>query len=428
MVTKERKQPQGAKAETGKTAASGKKPGLRPQGGIFSGVEKASARLASTDYWLVLVTSIFLSVFGVIMVQSSASVEAIAAGRNGFTVALSQAMFAGVGIVCMLIMQFIHPSKLKRLAWIAVGAAMALLFLVAFTPLGHEVLGNRNWIKIGGFGLQPSEFAKLALAVFSAFMLEKKQHLLGDMKHLMIPILAPVGAIILLLVVLGKDVGTALVLIMILATAMFLGGLRMKWLLGLGAAGFALLTVLVMASANRRGRIKAWLGIDCGSGDQCYQSNMGMHAFASGGWFGVGPGQSRMKWSYVPEAQNDFIFSILGEEFGFIGVIFVLALFAILALAMYRIAMRATDLYTRVLMGCLMSWIIGQTFVNLGTVSGVLPVIGVPLPFISSGGSAMLAVMLAMGFVLSSARQQKQDQVVSVVPSTRPAAKPKPKR
>jgi cell division protein FtsW len=150
-----------------------------------------------------------------------------------------------------------------------------------------------------------------------------------------------------------------------------------------------------------------------------------MHAFASGGWFGVGPGQSRMKWSYVPEAQNDFIFSILGEEFGFIGVIFVLALFAILALAMYRIAMRASDLYTRVLMGCLMSWIIGQTFVNLGTVTGVLPVIGVPLPFISSGGSAMLAVMLAMGFVLSSARQQKKDQLVAVLPSAKPTTKPK---
>lgn len=427
MVTKERKQPQGAKAETGKAAASGKKPGLRPQGGIFSGVEKASARLASTDYWLVLVTSIFLSVFGVIMVQSSASVEAIAAGRNGFTVALSQALFAGVGIVCMLVMQFIHPSKLKRLAWPAVWAAVILLGLVAFTPLGHEVLGNRNWIKITStIGLQPSEFAKLALAVFSAFMLEKKQqHLLSDVKHLVIPILAPVGVAILFLVMLGKDVGTALVLIMILATAMFLGGLRMKWLLGLGAAGFVLLSVAVMSSANRRGRIKAWLGIDCGSGDQCYQSNMGMHAFASGGWFGVGPGQSRMKWSYVPEAQNDFIFSILGEEFGFIGVIFVLALFAILALAMYRIAMRASDLYTRVLMGCLMSWIIGQTFVNLGTVTGVLPVIGVPLPFISSGGSAMLAVMLAMGFVLSSARQQKKDQLVAVLPPAKPTTKPK---
>ncbi len=422
MVTKERKTPQGAQDDSGKTTAPKKKPGKGSPGGILGGVERASARLASTDYWLVLVTATFLSVFGVIMVQSSASVEAIAAGRNGFTVAVSQALFAVAGIVCMLVMQFIHPFKLKRLAWPAVWAAVILLCLVAFTPLGHEVLGNRNWIRITAtIGLQPSEFAKLSLAVFSAFMLEKKQNLLSDVKHLIVPVLAPVGAGILLLVMLGKDVGTALVLIMILATAMFLGGLRMKWLLSLGVAGFAMLSVAVMASANRRGRILAWLGLDCGSGDQCYQSNMGLHAFASGGWFGVGPGQSRLKWSYVPEAQNDFIFSILGEEFGFVGVLFVLALFAILALAMYRIAMRATDLYTRVLMGCLIAWIIGQTFVNLGTVSGVLPVIGVPLPFISSGGSAMLAVMLAMGFVLSSAREQKKQQMLN------PTNTPKPK-
>jgi len=375
---------------------------------LIGSVENASGRMASMDYWLVVVVSIVLAIFGVLMVQSSASVEAIAKGKDGFTVALSQATFAGVGILCMLGMQYINPSKLKRLAWPSAIAAFSLLFLVAFTPLGHEVLGNRNWIKIGPLGLQPSEFAKLSLAVFAAFMLEKKQHLLHDMKHLVVPVVAPVGVAIVGLVVLGKDVGTALVLLMIIASAMFLGGIKMKWLAGFGAAGMVFLSIAVMGSSNRRQRVLAWLDTDCGPSDQlCYQASMGLHAFASGGWFGVGAGQSRMKWSYVPEAQNDFIFSILGEEFGLIGVLFVLVMFILLALAMYRIALRASDLYTKVLMGCLMSWVMGQTFVNLGTVTGVLPVIGVPLPFISSGGSAMLAIMLAMGFVLSSARAQK---------------------
>ncbi|UYQ76371.1 putative lipid II flippase FtsW [Glutamicibacter sp. JL.03c] len=371
-------------------------------------MENASARMASMDYWLVVVVSVVLAIFGVLMVQSSASVEAIAKGKDGFTVALSQAMFAGIGIICMLGMQFIKPENLKKLAWLSVIAAFLLLFLVAFTPLGHTVLGNRNWIKIGPVGLQPSEFAKLALAVFAAFMLERKQHLLHEIKHLVVPVVAPVGTAIVGLVVIGKDVGTALVLLMIIASAMFLGGIRMKWLAGFGAVGLVGLAVAVMGSSNRRQRVLAWLDTDCGPSDQlCYQASMGLHAFASGGWFGVGAGQSRMKWSYVPEAQNDFIFSILGEEFGLIGVLFVLVMFILLALAMYRIALRASDLYTKVLMGCLMSWVIGQTFVNLGTVTGVLPVIGVPLPFISSGGSAMLAIMLAMGFVLSSARAQK---------------------
>jgi len=375
---------------------------------LIGTVESASGRMASIDYWMVLAISVVLAVFGVLMVQSSASVEAIAKGKDGFTVALSQATFAGVGIVLMLVMQFIKPSTLKRLGWPSVLGAILLLFLVAFTPLGHTVLGNRNWIRIGPLGLQPSEFAKLALAVFAAFMLEKKQHLLHDMKHLVVPIVIPVGITIVGLVVVGKDVGTALVLLMVIAAAMFLGGIRMKWLAGFAAVGFVGLAVAVMGSSNRRQRVLAWLDTDCGPSDQlCYQASMGLHAFASGGWFGVGAGQSRMKWSYVPEAQNDFIFSILGEEFGLIGVLFVLAMFIVLALAMYRIAMRASDMYTKVLMGCLMSWVIGQTFVNLGTVTGVLPVIGVPLPFISSGGSAMLAIMLAMGYVLSSARAQK---------------------
>lgn len=375
---------------------------------LLGTVENASGRMASIDYWMVLAISVVLAVFGVLMVQSSASVEAIAKGKDGFTVALSQAMFAGVGIVLMLLMQFIKPTTLKRLGWPAVIGAVFLLFLVAFTPLGHTVLGNRNWIRIGPLGLQPSEFAKLALAVFAAFMLEKKQHLLHDIKHLVVPIVFPVGIAIVGLVVVGKDVGTALVLLMVIAAAMFLGGIRMKWLAGFAVVGFVGLAIAVMGSSNRRQRVLAWLDTDCGPSDQlCYQASMGLHAFASGGWFGVGAGQSRMKWSYVPEAQNDFIFSILGEEFGLIGVLFVLAMFIVLALAMYRIAIRANDMYTKVLMGCLMSWVIGQTFVNLGTVTGVLPVIGVPLPFISSGGSAMLAIMLAMGYVLSSARAQK---------------------
>ena len=376
---------------------------------MFSSLENGGGGSASVDYTLVLVCTIVLAVFGVLMVQSSASVEAIARGRDGFTVALNQAALAGVGIVLMLCMQFLKPATLRKLAVPAILVALATLAAVAFTPLGYAVLGNRNWMHIGSFRIQPSEFAKLALAVYCAFILEKKQALLHDWKHIIIPAFLPMGGGVLLLVLVGRDVGTALVLILILATAMFLAGLRMKYLLAFGATGLVAVAGLVAMSSNRRARILAWLGIDCGTQDAlCYQANMGIQAFASGGWFGVGPGQSRMKWSYVPEAQNDFIFSILGEEFGFIGVLLVLVLFGLLALAMYRIAMRATDLYTRILMACLMSWLIGQSFINLGTVSGLLPVIGVPLPFISSGGSAMLAVTLAMGYVLSSARDQKR--------------------
>lgn len=177
-----------------------------------------------------------------------------------------------------------------------------------------------------------------------------------------------------------------------------------------GIAGILGSILLVVGSGNRSGRINAWLRLNCDDGqDLCLQSDNGLFAMASGGFFGVGIGQSRQKWNWIPEAHNDFIFAIIGEEFGLVGAVVVVALFGILAIATIRVAMRYTDPFVRILMGSILVWIIGQAFVNIGMVTGLLPVIGVPLPFISYGGSALTFTLAAVGVLLAFARKVPQE-------------------
>ncbi len=190
---------------------------------------------------------------------------------------------------------------------------------------------------------------------------------------------------------------------------MFFAGVRL-YLFGIAGAVLAVGTaVLAITSPNRVCRILSWTGQTCADGsDVNYQSTNGLYALASGGWFGVGLGQSRQKYSWIPEAHNDFIFAIIGEELGLIGTIVVLVLFAILGTAIYRVVVAQQDLFHRVLAGTIMVWLLGQAAVNMAVVTGLLPVVGIPLPFISYGGSALLMSLCAIGVVLSLARAQME--------------------
>ena len=224
------------------------------------------------------------------------------------------------------------------------------------------------------------------------------------------------------LVLLGKDLGTAMVLVLILVVVMFVGGAPGKIF---GIAGRRRrpsgCSLPLLVAPTRLGRITAWLHSAAASAiDYCYQAQQGLYALASGGWFGVGLGQSRQKWSHIPEAQNDFIFAVLGEEMGLLGTLFVVLLYTMLAVAMFRIAVRSETIFGRVAVSGIMAWIIGQAFVNIGMVIGLLPVIGVPLPFISSGGSALLATFLGIGVVLSFAREQRMGKQGRATPGMLP--------
>ena len=364
------------------------------------------------SFFLILGTTLFMVVLGLVMVLSSSSVEQYIASRHTsfFGAFVRQSMYAAIGVPLMLIASRLPVSFYRRYAWHILGAAV-LLQLLVFSPLGYEVGGNRNWIRLGeGFSAQPSEAVKLALAIWLGMILAVKRDLLDDWKHLAIP-LVPVVGVAVGLVVLGGDLGTTMVMLLLVFAAVWFAGVRLRYLavpvLFLAAA----IPLIASGSASRNERIAAWMSGCTDSSDYqaaCWQTLHGTWALASGGLFGVGLGNSKSKWSWLPEADNDFIFAIIGEELGLIGAIVVLALFVVLAVGFVKIIRRTNDPFVRVVTGAVTAWIIGQALINIAVVLGLLPVLGVPLPLISAGGSALIVTLAAIGVVLSFARQPEE--------------------
>lgn len=363
-----------------------------------------------SSYYLILGATLALTVIGLMMVLSSSSVEAITTGESSYQLFLRQGIYAVVGIAAMLFLSRRKVRFIRGLAWPAL--FLALLLLVLVLAIGTEVNGNKNWIVIGPFSAQPSEFAKLALALWMGAVLYRKVSLLRRPMHVVVPVI-PAAVIIVSLVALGHDLGTSVLIAIIVGAGLFFAGTPMKMFGVAGAAGVVFALVLALTSANRMGRITAWLGHGCDNGqDVCYQSTNGIYALASGGWLGVGLGQSRQKWNWIPEAHNDFIFAIIGEELGLVGTLVVLVLFGILAVAIFRVVNRhQNEPFVRIVAGSLMIWILGQAVVNIAMVTGMLPVIGVPLPFISYGGSALVCNLAAIGVILSFARTKQESDL-----------------
>lgn len=355
---------------------------------------------------VILAAVLSLSAIGLVEVASASSVESVAAGNNPYDLPLKQAMWTVAGVVIMLVLARLPVQRIRKLGWPLLISSLVALVLV-FTPLGMSVNGNRNWLSVGGFTAQPSEFAKLSLIVWGAAILDRKQALLGQWKHAVVPVL-PAGGLIMLIVALGHDLGTTMIIMMILAATMFYGGVRMKVFSVAGLICAVAALILAATSGNRMGRISSWLGMGSAEDAQGvgYQATNGTYALASGGWFGLGLGQSRQKWNWIPEAHNDFIFTILGEELGLAGTLLVLCLFAILAIAVFKTIARTQDTFSRIVACSVITWILGQAVINIGMVSGLLPVIGVPLPFISYGGSAMVSSLAGIGIVLAVTRPE----------------------
>ncbi|MDQ0260058.1 cell division protein FtsW [Sinomonas atrocyanea] len=380
---------------------------LRAPLALWRRIARPDSASSGTSYFLILGATLALTAIGIMMVLSASSVESIAAGESPYTAALKQALFGLVGLVGMFVLSRINVRWLKRLAWPGIGTTIVLLVLVQL--VGRRVLGNRNWIDIAGFSLQPSEFAKLLLALWMATILNKKADLLDRWGHALVPV-APVGFGIAGLVIWGHDLGTTLVILLVVVAALFYAGVPTKLFVASGLLVVVGAAALAVTSPNRMCRIYNWVGQEpdfckADGGDFGYQVQNGLQGLASGGWLGVGLGQSRQKYSWIPEAHNDFIFAVLGEELGLFGTLLVLALFAVLAVAVFRVVSRQTELFPRILGGTIMAWILGQAAINMAMVTGIAPVIGVPLPFISSGGSALVSCLCAIGVVLSLARE-----------------------
>ena len=349
-------------------------------------------------------TTLFLVAFGLIMVLSSSSVESYVAGGSFFTGFAKQGAFAAVGVVLMLLAARLPAGTWQRVAWLGITLGVALQVLV-FTPLGFGANGNRNWVGIGSLSLQPSEFVKVALCVWLAMIMTRKQQRLHSFWQAWIPA-GPVAVLSIGLVLLGSDLGTVVIMALLSFGALWFAGVKW-WHLLLPAVGLSLLAVpVVLSSPSRVRRVTAFVQ-GCTDADYysgCWQQLHGTWALSAGGLFGVGLGNSRAKWSWLPEADNDYIFAIIGEELGLLGAAVVLALFALLAWTMLRIVRHAERQMTRVVTGAATVWLVGQAIVNIGVVLGMLPVLGVPLPFISSGGSQLIAALLIIGIVLSLER------------------------
>jgi cell division protein FtsW len=381
------------------------------RGGIRSRFLPARLDTPLTSYYLVLGASIALTCVGLVMVLSSSSVDAIANDESAFAEFQKQAIFATLGVPLMYVASRVSIRTWTRAAWPMLVGALFLQCLV-FTPLGAADGGNRNWIGLPGFTLQPSEVCKLALVVWAAAVLARKRPLLNQPMHALVPVV-PGAGLVLGLILLGRDLGTSLVVMALVAAVLFVAGAPLR-LFGMAMlAGGLMVLVMVTGSSNRMGRIGTWLS-GCADGDAssatfytgCLQARHGMWALASGGWWGVGLGGSREKWGLLPEAHNDFIFAVIGEELGLVGTLAVLGLFAILGYGLFRIVLRSDDLFVKIATSGVLTWVLGQAVINIGGVLGVLPVVGLPLPLVSSGGSALVMTMLALGMVIGFARRE----------------------
>lgn len=373
----------------------------------------ASARISlghtltpqSKNYLLVLGTTLFLVGVGLVIILSSSSVDSFLDNKGFFGGFWKQATYAVIGIPLMLVISRIPAKFWKRWAWVVLGGAL-LLQLLVFSPLGFGSGGNRNWIAVGPLNGQPSELLKLALAIWLGAVLSRKMALLSDWKHAFIPAI-PVSALALGLVLAGHDLGTVVVMGGLVFGALFFSNVKLRFLAVPVLAGILMFFVMAIMSPNRMARIMTFLDEECLDYEGlCWQPLHGTWALANGGVFGLGLGNSREKYSWLPAASDDYIFAIIGEELGLIGGIVVLVMFVLLAVGFVRIIRASSDPFVRITTGAILVWIVGQAFINIGVVLRLLPVLGVPLPFISAGGTALLTSLAAIGIVLAFAREQ----------------------
>ena len=399
-------------ASSARSTASGRWASLRAGWEDFSAPFRTRAdrlyrRGLKADLWdvpvMLLITTLGLAIFGCIMVLSASSVTMISQGQSPFSQVSSQVMFLVLGVIAMAGITRIPVGVYHKEFVVNAMLIAALIMQLAVVVVGVEVNGNRNWLKFpGGVQIQPSEFSKLAIIMWLAWVYSRHGDISRSIWRTLFPSIYGVGALVLL-IMLGGDMGTAMVYGFIFVGMMWLAGASRSSLLKIGGAFAALALVGVLSSANRVARIFGVWG-SCTNAN-CDQANSGEVALTTGGFLGVGLGQSRQKYNYLAEAHNDYIFAIIGEELGLLGTLAVLLLYAGLVYCAVRIMLRTTDPLVRLATGGIMIWLSSQAIINMGMVSRILPVIGVPLPFVSYGGSSLLSSLFAAGLLLAFARQ-----------------------
>jgi cell division protein FtsW len=358
------------------------------------------------SYYLVLGTTAMLVILGLVMVLSASSVIAYSRDGSSFAIVSKQALWVGIGLPAMFIASRISPRGWRLLGYPLLMLSLLLLVAVLVPGVGRSSHGATRWIDLpAGLQIQPSEPAKLALVLWGADLLTRKEKLLGDWKHVLIP-LVPGTLLMIGLVMLEPDLGTTAVLVAVLLALLWVSGASMRVFAGLGVAFAGLAGVLAMSAPYRLARLVSFRDPFAHAAGSGYQAVHGIYALASGGWWGVGLGASREKWAYLPNAYTDYIYAIIGEELGLLGTLVVLSLFALLGYAGIRIASRSKDRFTQLAAAGITAWLLCQALVNIGYVIGLLPVTGIPLPLVSFGGSALVPTLIALGMLLSFARRE----------------------
>ncbi|NBU32164.1 MAG: putative lipid II flippase FtsW [Actinobacteria bacterium] len=356
-------------------------------------------------YKLIYGCTVVLLISGLVMVASASSIFAYNTyNGNQWALFERQFVFAIIGFFFMVILIRCDTKFLKRIS--ALYLAGVVVLLVAVLLIGTSVNGQKNWIEFGSFiRFQPSEFAKLGIVLYGATIFAKRENELHIKKRL----LSPYGIAcltVIFLVGMEKDVGTAMILMPIMASALYFVGAPKRWFAYIGAACLGLILLATVVAPYRVARFTSWLNPYADQQGTGYQLIHGQRALGSGGLLGAGLGGSKEKWGTLPEAHTDFIYAVIGEEAGLFGTVTILGLFAAIILAALRIARLSDDLFTRLVTLGIVTWIATQAFVNIGAVLGIMPITGVPLPLVSYGGSSLIPTLAALGILLSFARTQ----------------------
>lgn len=356
------------------------------------------------SYYLLIAATSILVLIGLASVLSSSSIASIQKeGGNAWSLFIIQLVALAAGALAAVIGSRFAVVGWKRITPVVLYGSVAALVVVLTSGIAYG--GNKNWIFIGKVSFQPSEMAKLALALYLGLVLSRFRKQLVTAKALLFP--GGAAIVIIGLVLAGGDMGTAIVMVLLVVAAYWVAGAPLRYFV-IAGIGLALAAAALVKDADSRStRIDVWLNPDtCDPTAECAQTTHALYALASGGLWGLGPGMSREKWGYLPVSDSDFIFAIIGEEWGLIGTLIVVIAFAVILVAVTRIIRRHEDPFVQITSAALGAWIVGQAVINIAVVLRLLPVTGVPLPLVSSGGSSLVMTLAAIGVLLAFARSE----------------------
>lgn len=356
------------------------------------------------NFYILAVCSVALSVIGLVMVFSASSIHSLDTRGNSVAIVLRQGFFFALSIPLAIYLSQRSLTQWRWLARFGLLISVAILAILQIPGVGKTVNGNTNWIALPFVDVQPSEISKFLLILWASYLLANQEKN-GKTRINVFALITPGFMVVIFLILLGRDLGTACVVAAILGGLLFVSGVELRLLGSLVATGAVVLAALIATAGYRAARFLVVL--DPFAAEQYknagWQPAHSLLGLASGGIFGVGLGGSRQKWGNLAEAHTDFIFAVIGEEIGLLGTLAVLALLAALIFSIFKIALRCKDPMSRYVGSGIGCWIAVQTVLNIGSATSVLPVVGVTLPFVSYGGSALISLYIGLGYIFGSA-------------------------